>query len=975
MPGDSAASSQWQLPAHEPVISPLDESKWFGFDREGNTNGPAQNLDKDRSDVDGGIAAPATAAASVGGAALIASKLSTVQETRRSTSYEAENAEPVDRAFVKDGEDQLKRDQTNPDLSSANTHHRRVSDLRADEMEPSTGHARLQPSQMLAVEAGRRNSSVSAVSSPSPSPAVSNNELANRSISPAVTAEERTAPAPLYNETEPQTISKEEEAAQERVAAADNNDPVPQYEAIADTHGRQPQIGPDAQILPVADLGARQRTDPVVSSRPFSFEGSEALRQAQQAYVQNQQPQDTISQPLSPVSQTASKTLSQVSVEEAVDERALKPNRVSKSYSRPFGTESLGQHPAFRQDEQQHSASQLGSSQVPTGDVHRLEAEGARYRDQLRPTQEQGYRIPGPYHQEYRSPKPKSTQTPSPTAPQNQRANNLPSVNQQVTMPPASFEDLGDKRFPGASGAGSMGPPPLPPPVHDQPRPAPPPSKRSFGAFFRAKSKPAPGRRESIDREDVMDGGKRPGFFSRNSRQDSIASQNSSQNESRDMVGQLPSATVANRKQNRLSKDFTGRKTPTQLESDDPSNKKKKRFSAMGNLFSKSDKNERVATPQRSSTLPYNSVQPDRGQYQQQYQDDRSQQYPYSAPVGGYPPQQEPQQYNYNEHPSQNESYSQHYPTPATNYNQQHHDSRPSDLRIDTSGHGGRRINHPATAPPQTYAPRDISYDGTTSNHNTAVSAFPSHNPNSTSTTFYHPTTATSPIPPPTTRAPTSAAPSSAIRPSTIDAHVVQLHKRSRSPTSEARRRSQGGSLAPPVPEEDIDPAGGLGTFSNKKYSPVDGIVRSEGEQEKPWRIGIPGSDGEEGRRRTKQLVIEQGGRMRDVGHGSAVDGTQQQQQQTVAERMMAPSMPASASTVNGHAHANGASGITKPPPIPAMSPNRDAIGSRDGRRGGYVAELPGSKAEGYESEEEITMSATAFPGDWQMPVFVDDAR
>ena len=41
----------------------------------------------------------------------------------------------------------------------------------------------------------------------------------------------------------------------------------------------------------------------------------------------------------------------------------------------------------------------------------------------------------------------------------------------------------------------------------------------------------------------------------------------------------------------------------------------------------------------------------------------------------------------------------------------------------------------------------------------------------------------------------------------------------------------------------------------------------------------------------------------------------------------------------------------------------------------GVIAELPGSKAEGYESEEEIPMSATAYPGQEWMPVFVGDER
>lgn len=48
---------------------------------------------------------------------------------------------------------------------------------------------------------------------------------------------------------------------------------------------------------------------------------------------------------------------------------------------------------------------------------------------------------------------------------------------------------------------------------------------------------------------------------------------------------------------------------------------------------------------------------------------------------------------------------------------------------------------------------------------------------------------------------------------------------------------------------------------------------------------------------------------------------------------------------------------------------------ARDRGTPGMIAELPGSRAEGYESEEEIPMSATAYPGQEWMPVFVGDGR
>jgi hypothetical protein len=59
--------------------------------------------------------------------------------------------------------------------------------------------------------------------------------------------------------------------------------------------------------------------------------------------------------------------------------------------------------------------------------------------------------------------------------------------------------------------------------------------------------------------------------------------------------------------------------------------------------------------------------------------------------------------------------------------------------------------------------------------------------------------------------------------------------------------------------------------------------------------------------------------------------------------------------------------------PISPRQARRES--ARDKTTPGVIAELPGSKAEGYESEEEIPMSATAYPGQEWMPVFVGDGR
>lgn len=192
----------------------------------------------------------------------------------------------------------------------------------------------------------------------------------------------------------------------------------------------------------------------------------------------------------------------------------------------------------------------------------------------------------------------------------------------------------------------------------------------------------------------------------------------------------------------------------------------------------------------------------------------------------------------------------------------------------------------------------------------------------------------------------------------------------------------------------------GLGTFRNKKYSPVDGAQRGEEAQEGPWRIGLPdegleeGTGGEGGAgegRKGRRVALEWGSGERDrdvdgAGNGGRGEG------QTVADRMMAPSSAARSGredVADGLGMVGGGVEEVKTPPLPVQSPLRGRRGDGEGvvdvrkpqegetgRDGGYVAELPGSKAAGYESEEEVLMSATAGPGDWSyMPAWIDDTK
>jgi hypothetical protein len=188
-----------------------------------------------------------------------------------------------------------------------------------------------------------------------------------------------------------------------------------------------------------------------------------------------------------------------------------------------------------------------------------------------------------------------------------------------------------------------------------------------------------------------------------------------------------------------------------------------------------------------------------------------------------------------------------------------------------------------------------------------------------------------------------------ATSPPNHDAHVVSLHKRARSP--KMGRRSSSEDLGYLQPSDSGTPVSGLGTFSNKKVSPVGGIPRPDQDQEAPFRIDIPGEPGEEERRRSmRQKLIEHG------GVSAEKNNTQQNPAQTVAERMTGPQM-----SVRAMEQAK------------KQSPTSTTASHPSGK--GFVAELPGSKAEGYESDEEVQMSATAYPGMWQDPVFFGDGK
>ena len=764
----------------------------------------------------------------------------------------------------------------------------------------------------LSVPVANRLSIASAVSSVSPSPATSHEEQdIHRSVSPVEHNRKRPADVSSYN-AQP---TKEDEAAKDRTAAQEEDDPVPAYdERSTKRDSRLPRVAPGVQIVPVADLHGQKRNDVSTQSRPFSFDGTETLNQALQQKMSSGPGGNTISQPLSPASQALSKEMSIVSAEDITDDHTGVSKRQSRSYSRPFSTDPVKDHPALRQQDPVIDRSQMYSSESPLPSARRPQQDLERLRTASPAIEEtpkedvnEGYRIPGPYHKEYRSPRRGSPQTPfSPAQQQNSPLGqeDSPADPMQAPQQPETYQPMSNYQQPSAPSSrpeASRG------------------KQKSFKDIFSTRSN----SRSRHDRSPDKD----PFAASRHyNRQDSMQS---NQSESRDVVGQLP---PSDNKHRRFSRDAT--KTNSSHDND-RRDTKKKRSSMMG-FFSRGSKLQKTAPPQRSSTLPSNTEQPYRQQQPESrdtaYPDSRNQQHNYqmgeryqgtsSAASDQYNSSSRDlhQGTDHQTHPN----WPSNTPAPtATDYAQpseystyQQPSQRPTNLHVDTGDDHARGESLPATAPPRTNAPRDISYQ---------------------SPTYYSAATRAS---------------EQSDEPSRTDPRVADLHKRSRSPKL-GRRSSEDERIAADASQQ--DESARLGTFSNKKISPGGGIARPEEDQEAPFRIALPG-DAEEQKRRTRQLAIEQGQYRDDAATGGAV-GSTALPPQTVADKMTGPQVPGS--------DAPNGSVATRAPlqerPNGSLNPKA------------YVAELPGSKAQGYESEEEIPMSATAGPGQWNDPLYFGD--
>ncbi|KIX01957.1 uncharacterized protein Z518_07896 [Rhinocladiella mackenziei CBS 650.93] len=487
---------------------------------------------------------------------------------------------------------------------------------------------------------------------------------------------------------------------------------------------------------------------------------------------------------------------------------------------------------------------------------------------------------------------------------------------------------------------------------------------------------------------------KRASMFRRNSQHDSISSQQSGQYRGQDRVGQLPPSNIPSHSARRQSRDVLMTPTPESAQLPPDGRKKKKRFSGIGNRLFKSSSISRASTTPMPSTQnpltttsrqvelqhPSQSVMSPqsysnqnlygqfpsgpRGYVHQDSREPRSTQSAYAQysthqhasdyprVASPYQHQSQPVDYPYSSMSSQAQPPQAPRLYPSNTYPYLNTEQRrPSDLRIDTSGSNGNLYGMPATASALIYPPHDTSF--------ASGAAAGSYNP--------------SPSPVPDRGASSAASVTPARRqptPTQQDprAHVIDLHKRSRSPrlgrrsSSEdlnAQRQQEGQNPAQVSAPGAGGPVSKLGTFSSKKISPVGGIPRGEDDQERPYAIGIPGLDEEDDRKKKLRERIE----------GANASG--RSETPVSVESMGTGTVgPMSGTLLGGGLDRN----MNVLEDTHDNSSNDAKRNARD-KNSGFIAELPGSRAEGYESEEEIPMSATAYPGQEWMPVFVNDGR
>jgi hypothetical protein len=200
-----------------------------------------------------------------------------------------------------------------------------------------------------------------------------------------------------------------------------------------------------------------------------------------------------------------------------------------------------------------------------------------------------------------------------------------------------------------------------------------------------------------------------------------------------------------------------------------------------------------------------------------------------------------------------------------------------------------------------------------------------------------------------------------------VASHVIDLHKRSRSPRN-GRRRSGDEHL------EDInrsDPASQLGTFSNIT-GPRPGGADSSG-QEAPWRIGLPNSEEEENKRNSPATSLgpQSAPRTTSEGETTPTKAPRRAATESVPPRKAEENGPKQGQATHEPTIAERVMGVQLARgPLPVQrSMSAGNATARPSQKS--PVELPGSRALNYDSDEEIVMSSTAYPGQEWAPEYL----
>ena len=824
------------------------------------------------------------------------------------------------------------------------------------------------------------------------------------------------AATPPYTEPE---MSKEAEAALYRAQEDSSRDGLPAY-GVNDEDLHSPpesRIGPGASIIPVADLShRRQVSSGPTQSRPFSFVGGGTM-----ILPGGQTPNErltTSSDDLS-VQTDLAKEISVVSAESGRDSLDL-AKRKSKSYSRPFVTDpNVRDHPAYRQSQE---LARTKETFVPNDQNENIESRNYKTKEA---TNDDGrYRIPGPYVQEYRSPKQQAQSLAAKQLPPAQaNAYEQPLQRPAPGMDPLRSHDprVENKAIPpgpSVNGNTDLAAGSVASPINDRSR------QQSKTGLFRTRSKSRSLRSRTDEPQRVENKNeKRGGFFKQRPKGDGASVRShlgSFRGESRDGFNdQMSRDSVDQSAANGETADQVGDLNSTRphamLRNSGSGNLlqndvKKKRFSGLGSLFGRSGAAGMKTSPkpqgpqpvQRASTLSHyllgkpnprlqqNPGAPDimYAQNQQRHQtypeQDRLGSYPQSqpgpnVPIGGYYAPSEHQEDEKSNMPHDPDSFSQgrfsaeqqtiqqnqngyqapYQPGPQppgqqlpSQISQQDENRPPLQINTNTDEHGVRRgpNHHFSTAPPgpapQFPLPSQSSPEPPSqgSYYNNQRGTSPYESRQGARSPYGHSSTQGS-----------NQSPAN---------HAIDLHKRSRSPRN-GRRLSDDEAL------EEVnqnDPASQLGKF-NKSAAPRSGGADSE--QEAPWKIGLPSSE-EENNRKSHATLLErerepEQATLNETGVGNEstalVASRNERETETIRPRKSEeewrkqekpPHEPTIAEKVMGVQLART--------PLP-LQRSTSAQNSMARPPMSSPVELPGSKAPGDDSDEEIIMSSTAYPG------------